>query len=234
MKKNALFLGGTTGLGCELARLAIADHWNATVAGRLPGICPLVADGSAEPMRLDLEDGEGDFTSVQEPFNLIAWTAGVYQAGPFLDLDGDETDRSAKIHFTGPIHVLATLLRRNQDCGTPCHLIVVGSTSSYIARPDESVYGALKAAKAQLARALGKELPRDLPGSKVLLACPGGMATPFWEERDRDVSAFMDPAAVARAMWRIAMAQTDPFLEIRVLRQPDRNPKVEYGPQLPQ
>ncbi len=235
MKKTALFIGGTTGLGLELARTAHADGWDVTIAGRTAETCPLVAKGFAKPFPLDLEAERINIPPDHAgPFDLIVWAAGVYQEGRFLELIPRAIDRYARNHLIGPISAITELLRTNRRREKPCHLVVIGSTSAYVSRVDESLYDALKAAKAQLARALGKELPRDLPGSKVLLACPGGMATPFWEGRDRDTSKFMDPFDVAFAIWHEVQFQKTPFLEIRILRQPDRSPKVEYGPQLPE
>jgi NAD(P)-dependent dehydrogenase (short-subunit alcohol dehydrogenase family) len=232
MKKTALFIGGTKGLGLELARRAYADGWGVTIAGRSALECLLVTSDCAKPFPLDLEADRIEIPPDQGPFDLIAWVAGIYQEGSFIDLVPSEMVRLTRAHLTGPISAITELLRRNRRREKPCHLVVIGSTSSYVSRVDESYYDALKAAKAQLARALGKELPRDLPGSRVLLACPGGMATPFWEGRGRDTSRFMDPFDVAFAIWHEVQFQKTPFLEIRLLRQPDRSPKVEYGPQL--
>src|SRR3989338_8226375 len=182
MTRNALFIGGTKGLGHALSQLAIADLCDVSIAGRTAHKCDLVREGRAMPFIVDLESED-----------MRPWVSMVQY-----------------------------------------DLIVIGSSSAYRVRTDESLYGALKAAKAQLARNLGKELPRDLPGSKVLLANPGGMATPFWDGRDRDVSSFMDPKDVARVIWDEVRRQDTPFLEIQVIRQADRSPKVEYGPRLPE
>ena len=234
MSRSALFLGGTKGLGLELARLAIGEGISATIAGRTAAACSLVRERGAESLPLDLANVSPTLALPAQPFEYIVWTAGVHVQGPFASLQASKIEHACRMHVEGPIVLLTRLLRVNQARRRPCHLVVVGSTSSYRTRDDEALYGALKAAKAHLARNLGRELPREIPGSKVLLANPGGMATPFWEGREEKAVGFMNPAAVAQVLWTEVRRQETPFLEIQILRQPDRSPKVEYGPRMPE
>lgn len=234
-RKSALVIGGTKGLGLELANRAVDGGMSVTVLGRNPASCPLVMTGEASAIKLDLEQPpEGFSMDLIGPFDLIFWVAGVYQFGPFFQITSREIERLFRVHLTGPMHILRDLFYKSKQEQRPCHLVVVASTSSYRAREDESIYDATKAAQAQFARVLGKELPRDIPGSKVLLANPGGMATPFWDGRDRDVSNFMRPEDVAWAIWVATLPQEVSFLEVQVLRQPDRSPRIEYGPRMPE
>lgn len=233
--QTALFLGGTKGLGLELARRAVKEDWDVTVAGRTADTCPLVLERTARPFVIDLEVPQTvSVWSRLGTNDLIVWSAGIYQEGPFSGLLRKAISRYCYNHLIGPVSLLTEALDHNIQEQRPCHVVIIGSTSAFVSRVDETLYGALKAAKAQLARGLGKELPRDLPGSKVTLANPGGMATPFWDGRDRDISRFMDPAAVADAIWREVREQTVPFREFRVIRQPDRSPRIEDGPQMPE
>src|SRR3989338_7871974 len=234
MTRNALFIGGTKGLGHALSQLAIADLCDVSIAGRTAHKCDLVREGRAMPFIVDLESEDMRPWVSMVQYDVIVWAAGIYQDGAFTTLAPNQVMKCCRNHLVGPIALLTALFRSNKESARPCHLVVIGSSSAYRVRTDESLYGALKAAKAQLARNLGKELPRDLPGSKVLLANPGGMATPFWDGRDRDVSSFMDPKDVARVIWDEVRRQDTPFLEIQVIRQADRSPKVEYGPRLPE
>lgn len=235
LSQTALFLGGTKGLGLALAQCALNNGWATTIIGRTADACPLVLEGRARGVACDLEHPWTMLpASANASYDLIVWAAGVYQEGPFTGLFANDISRYCHNHLIGPVSFLSALLSRSARERHPCHVVVIGSTSAFTCRVDETLYGALKAAKAHLARGLGKELPRDIPGSKVTLANPGGMATPFWDGRLRDVSRFMDPAAVANAIWREIRSQTVPFREFRIIRQPDRSPKIEDGPQMPE
>ena len=64
---------------------------------------------------------------------------------------------------------------------------------------------------------------------------PGGLKTPnFWNESGQDIGAFMEPDVVAGIIWDRAMAQTAPFDEYQVIRNPDGSPRVEHGARAPE
>lgn len=231
---ETFILGGTKGLGLELARIAIANNMSVTIAGRTADECELVKSGSASGAYCDLEmPNPLSLFPLATAYGLIIWSAGIHHQGSFLDLDAIAIERYARNHLIGPANALARLLNENKKLKKPCHLVVIGSSSSYAIRDDQAIYGALKAGKAQLARNLGRELPNELPGSKVLLAQPGGMATPFWAGREHMAEKFMNPSDVARVIWSEMARQTESFLEIHIDRQPDKSPKLEFGSRTP-
>ncbi|MFA5935759.1 MAG: SDR family oxidoreductase [Patescibacteria group bacterium] len=239
MEKNALFLGGTKGLGLEMAKLAVAEEMEVMIAGRTAKECSLVNEGKALGARIDLTDGRNGIEPLlyfHRAFDVMVWSAGIHQQGSFTDLGVEDVARYTRTHFEGPVAILANFLKANKTAMKPCHLVVIGSSSAYKARADQSVYCALKAAKAQLARALGKELPgeKSIPGSKVLLAHPGGMNTPFWKGREDQAVGFMDPAAVAAIIWEYMKQQTEPFCEIHIDRQSDGSAKLDVGTRMPE
>lgn len=224
--KHALFLGGSKGLGYEMMQLARKENYAVMVASRTT---PIVGSPYFNTMKVDLE---ADITPscINRGYDLIVWTAGSYQTGPILDLESKQIRAICRNHLEGPASFLLPILRLNRGDERPVHLVVVASSSSYRVRVGEGLYGTLKAAKAQFARTLGAELPNQIPGSKVLLANPGGMNTPFWDGHDQPKRAsFMDPAAVAKVIWDEMKAQTLPFDEIHIDRQPDGTPKLERG-----
>jgi len=239
--KNTLFLGGSKGLGLEMAKLALAEGMKVTIMARTALTSPLVQEGRAighniflDKMGISLEPLHS-FAISHVPFDLIVWTAGTYQEGNILDLDPHEIENISRTHFEGPAIALGELLRRNRDELEPCQLVGIASSSSYKVRTGEGLYGSLKAGKAQLIRTLGVELPVLVPGSRVLLVHPGGMNTPFWDGRVQPKLAdFMDPAAVADCIWHVIKSQPVGFGEIHIVRQPDRSPRIEYGPRAPE
>lgn len=245
--KNALFLGGSKGLGLAMANLALDEDWKVTIMARSALSSPLVQEGRAVGFTLFLDrmgvslEPLHSFATSQPPFDLIVWTAGIYQEGNILDLSDEEwpydsgkIEEMFRMHLEGPTITLIELLRQHRAKQVPCQLVVTASSTSYRVREGEGLYGACKAGKAQLARTLGLELPRLVPGSKVMLVHPGGMNTPFWNGRDQPkLASFMDPAAVARMIWAEMKGQSKPFDEIHIDRQPDGTPKLERGIRAP-
>lgn len=96
-------------------------------------------------------------------------------------------------------------------------------------RENETLYCALKAAKAAFTRNFARELVRDLPGSKVTLVNPGGIKTDFFEGTNTDTSNFMRPSVVAKIIWDEIGIQEGPFKEIQIMRNDDGSPNVSYG-----
>jgi NAD(P)-dependent dehydrogenase (short-subunit alcohol dehydrogenase family) len=234
--KKALFLGGSKGLGLEMAKLAVNEDRKVTIAARSVLECELYKRtvGGVTAMPIDLEAQPILPITHLGPYDLIVWTAGAYQEGSLLDLNAEDVDRMVANHVAGPAKFLLPNLRKNRELKTPVQLVVVASSTSYRVRMGEGLYGTVKAAKAQFARTLGKELPETVPGSKVMLAHPGGMRTPFWDGRGRDTSTFMDPAAVAKLIWDAMKAQKASFDEIHVDRQPDGSASLARGVRPPQ
>ncbi|MEK7473247.1 MAG: SDR family oxidoreductase [Patescibacteria group bacterium] len=227
--KKALFLGGSKGLGLEMAKLALDEDWKVTIAARSALECELYkkAAGGVTAMPLDLEARLIKPITHLGPYGLIVWTAGAHQEGTLLDLHAEDIDRMVANHLAGPAKFLLPNLSKSRELKTPVQLVVVASSTSYRVRMGEGLYGAVKAAKAQFARMLGKELPESVPGSKVLLAHPGGMNTPFWDGRDQPkLKGFMDPKAVAQVIWNEMKAQITSFDEIHIDRQSGGVPKL--------
>ena len=138
-------------------------------------------------------------------------------------------------HFSGPVRVLQLLhLGLHYTLKHPYHLITIASTSSWKIRENETLYCALKAAKAAFTRNFARELVRDLPGSKITLVNPGGIKTGLFKGTDQDISNFMDPDLIARIIWNDVIGQTVPFQEVQIMRNDDGSPIVSYGPRVPE
>ncbi len=243
---RSLILGGTKGLGQALAAESVRRMVTPIVVGRSaerarsdPGLagCELVAADLSDPRAL---------LSVMQPdwqdIGYVFWVAGIFLRKPLTHCTIEEVAAMTATHFTGPIGALTWFHHLMQNArpladppGQPYHLTVIASTSSWRMREHESVYCALKAAKAHLTRQYARELVADLPGSLVTLVNPGGIKTPdFWGATGQDIGAFMEPEALAKVIWNLVLLQTAPFAEIQILRGPDGSPRVEGGPRLPE
>jgi len=238
---ESLILGGTKGLGLELAR-------ESSRLGILPIICgrSVYEDSvsknfppGAERLSLDLADDYPDRNlnyvrrmAEEGKTSYFFWNAGIFSRKSFTLTDEKKMDIMINIHLRGPLRAILEFHRAQKN---PYHLVVIASTSSWRLRENETIYCALKAAKAAFARNFAGELARDLPGSKVTLVNPGGLKTPnFWSESGQDISKFMEPETVAKIIWDEVRKQTEVFKEIQIIRNDDGSPRLEYGPKLPE
>ncbi len=245
---RSLIIGGTKGLGRELAVESLRRNIPTIVTGR--SIHEAEADDALENAdfaRLDLTSPETfirDLRCDWRDVTHVFWNAGVFLRKPLTDCTPQEIRLMTETHLTGPIAVLAAFHRLMKasrpladEPGQPWHLVTVGSTSSWKVRDNEAVYCALKAAKTHLTRNFARELVRDLPGSKATLVNPGGIRTEnFWGGSGQDISGFIEPAVLARLIWDETLAQTAPYAEFQVLRHPTAPGGyfVERGPHAPE
>lgn len=235
-KRNcALILGASKGLGLEIAKETVRRSMVAVCVsrsavstyGNLPeGWVSHKADIADPTAVIDILELHREL-----PITHVFWVAGIHRKQQIMAATYEDVDLMTRTHFTGPVNILRECFGRAWR--SPIRLVTVASTSSYRMRENETLYCALKAAKAHFTRNFAAELARDLPGSKTLLVNPGGMRTDFLKGV-ADVSNWMDPAAVAGIIWDRVAAQTKSYEEINILRQPDGSPQVVDGPQTPE
>ncbi|HSD12134.1 MAG TPA: SDR family oxidoreductase [Patescibacteria group bacterium] len=242
---RSLILGGTKGLGRALAIASLERGIVPVVFGRSAATAegdPALAGADLRPADLTNPRAlENLPPGVYEGVAYVFWVAGAFLRKPLTECGTDEIAAMADLHFTGPLCALATIHRMmklawplSDSPGRPYHLVTVASTSSWRLREHETVYCALKAAKAHFTRNFARELAADLPGSKTALVNPGGMKTPnFWNLR-QDTSGFMEPAAVAGIIWSRALAQAASYDEYSIMREPDGAPRIEEGVRMPE
>lgn len=233
---HSLILGGNSGLGLELAKQSLVWDFAPVVTGHTArGFEPSI--GSRNYIHLNFLDTRNVSRDLKRAyritphFNHVFWVAGVFKRQPFSQMKMEDVDAMTKVHLLGPLRALQTILYMQNK---PFHLTVIASNSSWRLREDESVYCALKSAKATFTRQFAVELLRDRPGSKVTLVNPGGMTTPFWDKTGQDTSDYMSPQAVAVLVWNNIQSQIGDFRELQILRCEDGTPRVEPGPRLPE
>ncbi len=237
----SFILGGTKGLGLSLSLESQKRGVEPIIAGRSVDnydVLRLFPPG-LKRLAIDLND-PGTINNLWNIRDLdmsyVFWVAGIFERRSFVDTKFSEIDRMVNVHLNSPLKVLNRLHEfRFYPKPRPYHLVTIASTSSFRLRDNESLYCGLKAAKAAFTRNFAKEVIRDCPGSKVTLVNPGGLKTPnFWGKTKQDISKFMEPDVVAKLIWDEVQKQDVSFKEIQILRKDDGNPKLEYGPRLPE
>ena len=227
---KVLVLGGTRGLGLELAKIA-----------KFTGQEPLVFGRKWKYENPKIMFRQFDFTqdlaiSRRIVYELsvrhllinithVFWVAGIYLCRPFVQVDEAEELKMTQVHLLGPLSFLRLFINRYQK---PFHLVTVASTASWRLGKNEAIYRALKAAKAQFTRQLAYELPT---GSKTTVVNVDGMKTDCFKEAGvkKDTSQFLDPAAVAECIWTEIAKQEAVLDELQIERLPGGNFALSHG-----
>ena len=215
MTKHILIIGGTSGLGFELARQYRELGHHVTVTGRKN---PNLAGVGFE--RLDIgQDTSALISQIDElvketgPVNTLIYAAGFYQEGHIDDLSDEDILSMIHVGITAP-----TLLinRLKNNLGKPLKVILITSSSQYTPRQLEPIYTMVKAGLGMLGRSLA--LDADL--GKVMVIAPSSMLKPFWND-EKDTSTYLDPSWAAT---QIIELSSGPFKYkfAKLLRDPAR------------
>lgn len=220
-KKTALIIGGTSGLGLELAQLLHHQGYRTVVAGRrkpeVDGISVEFLDMSGATTA-DLADRIAKVLEAVGHVNLLVYAPGFYQEGTLDELSSSDINDMMNVGLNGCTLALNHILSQQRLEG----FIAITSTSQWTPRLTEPVYTAVKAGLAMLANSLSL----DPNVGKVLVGAPAGMATRFWEGTERDLTSMLEPRWVAEEMLK-AYQQDFKYLLIRILREPPRIEVVE-------
>lgn len=217
--KNVLIVGGSSGLGLELARSFKKNH-SVIVTGRRDPEEEQVRFVSLElsaPQKL----GEDLSTLVKDlpVIDTLIYAAGFYQEGTMSDLSDTDIMAMESVGMLAPALLLQRILKKQESLSG---FVAVTSTSQWTPRLLEPIYTAAKAGLGMMANSVSL----DERIGKVLVAGPAGMDTRFWENSPRDTSTMLDPAWVAA---QILGHYNDDFEYkfIRILRDEPRVEVVE-------
>lgn len=221
VEKTILVVGGSSGVGLELARHYVAEGHRVGITGRRdPGLTgarffPLPMGAEAGAMAAGIDALVTAFPGVQ----TLVYAAGFLQRGPIETLDDVALLTMAHLGLVAPMMLVARLKPR---APTPLKLMLITSSSGYTPRPMEPAYAATKAGLTML----GASLARDPGIGKVLVAAPSGIVTPFWAGTAEDTATMLDPVWVAERIVGLSGGAFK-FRHARLLRNPARVEMVE-------
>lgn len=221
LKKNFLIVGGTSGVGLELAKYYNADGHTVTVTGRRPtnlnGVdfhrMPITDD----PVRFG-EDADLLLERLGVVHTLV-YCAGFLQRGHIDDLNDHDLGVMVNVGLLAPMMLIQRLRMRN---AWPLKIMLVTSSSQYTPRELEPAYCATKAGLGML----GASLARDQGIGKVLVAAPSGINTAFWHNTDENVETMLDPQWVSQQIVELSSGSFK-YKYAKILRNPARVEVVE-------
>lgn len=218
MRQTALIIGGSSGLGLEMARL-LSINCKVIITGRKD---PKKSGVRFKELVLDKASLSADldaFVAELPSIDLLVYAAGFFQEGILSDLSDTDIEKMNRVGLLAPALLLQRLLKKQ---GGLSGFIAITSTSQWTPRVLEPMYTAVKAGLGMLSNSLSL----DERVGKVMVVGPAGMQTRFWESDERDTSNMLDPAWVAQealAAWKDDFK----YKFLRALRNPSRVEIVE-------
>lgn len=183
MKKTAIVLGGSSGIGKAIAARFAQEGWQVVVAAiDLEGTQEVAAGLSGDghlALEVDVANDAQIETlkqAVQERygnFHCLINSVGMAISGPVVSGDFADWNTTVQVMLYGPVKVCRALVPLMEDGGRIVHI-----TSIHYERVawGTSAYGMSKAAVTQLTRSLAIELaPRNILANAI---APGFVSTP--------------------------------------------------------
>lgn len=192
-----LIIGGSRGIGWELAKMYAGEGDEVTVTGRKQ---PEQSVERISFKELDLSKASyikniDDFVAGIPKVDRLVFSPGYYQEGTITDLDEDAILDMVQVCGTSFIFIARAVLEK-QDSLNEC--IVITSSSQWTPRKLEPIYNFAKAGVGHFAHAL------SLDGriNKMLVAGPTGTKTAFHNGREGvDMSTYHQPEWVAQQIF---------------------------------
>jgi len=215
--KFAVVTGASTGIGFELAQLALQDGYDLLLAADTPftsAVANLKDTGkSVETLEVDLSTTDGVDRLLDaaggRTIDLLCANAGHGLGHAFLDQELADWRHVVDTNIVGTLYliqkVLTPMVARNDG-----KILVTGSIAGFIPGAFQAVYNGSKAFVDSFTDALRNEI-KESNGVTITTLMPGPVDTEFFERAgmmDTDVGqsdSKSDPADVAKDGWDAVM-----------------------------
>lgn len=213
---NSLVVGGSSGLGLEIAKKLHVSGDEVCVTGRRINFDePGLTYERFDLTQADLPKRIGELVMKLPEIDTFVYAAGYFQEGQITELSNEQIEEMLDVGGRGLIYFMKSILDKQNELD---ELITITSTSQWTPRQYEPVYNFAKAGAGHFSNAMAEDGRVD----KVLVAGPAGMDTAFWDGVERDDKAEMlDPSWVAGEV--IKLREDDyKYRFAKILREPPR------------
>lgn len=216
--KFAIVTGASTGIGFELATLAVKNGYDLLIVADESLIVAAADDlrshgGTVDAIEADLATIEGVDRLLAaaggRPVDLLCANAGRGLGHAFLDQDVAEWRRVIDTNVTGTIYLLQKVLK-DMVARNDGKVLVTGSIAGFIPGSFNAVYNGTKAFMDNFTDAIRNEI-KDAKGVTLTTLMPGPVETEFFDRADMlDTSVGAnpkksDPVDVAKDGWDALM-----------------------------
>ena len=202
MAKNALIVGGTSGIGLEVAKLLLTQGIAVTLVGKNQDKInsarnSLGALGKIIGIKADITQPTDlqrltNMLAAEEGFDYLVNAAGVFTPKKFLEHTPEDYDKYLDLN-KGLFFITQTVVQKMVDKGIPGSIVNIGSMWAHqavLATPS-SAYSMAKAGLHSLTQHLAMELGAF--GIRVNAVAPAVVDTPIYE-------SFIEPDQVKAAL----------------------------------
>ena len=171
MKKNILFIGGSTGIGLETIKLLHEKH-NLIVACRTE---ENFSDLNVKYLKFDALNDELDIEEIPETLDGFAYFPGSINLRPFKGLKLSTFEEDLNINFLSMVKILQKVLN-NLKKSTSSSVVLYSTVAVKVGMPFHSSVSASKGAIEGFSKSLASELAPDI---RVNVIAPSLTDTPM-------------------------------------------------------
>jgi NAD(P)-dependent dehydrogenase (short-subunit alcohol dehydrogenase family) len=211
MKEVNLILGGTHGLGAEIAADLQARGEETFVTGRSYNEAE---HGAGMQVDLASEDSADFLLQHVQDLGDVALKRFFWVAASPAYVGDFATQPNVRdvvaINVGNVIQIAQAAWRLMIKQKEASDFVIVSSTTGVKVRNNETTYGSTKAFQVMFAHDLRAESERLQSSVNVSLVMPGGMQTPWWDgQRPAAYDEFLDPKKVAAKIYEFIHMPTD-------------------------
>ncbi|MGF1734530.1 SDR family NAD(P)-dependent oxidoreductase [Photobacterium satsumensis] len=193
VNKQVLITGASSGIGKQLTIDYANEGWKVVGCGTNTERLKALKDAhdNIEVIKFDITDNDevhDKLSTLGSVPSLIILNAGTCEYIEHGKVDVALFRRVYEVNIFGLLNCIEALQSSFNDS---THLVVIGSTASYIPLPRAEAYGSSKAAVAYIANTLAIDLAQQ--GVKVSLVSPGFVKTPLTDKNDFVMPMLMSP-----------------------------------------
>jgi NAD(P)-dependent dehydrogenase (short-subunit alcohol dehydrogenase family) len=200
---HAWVIGGSEGIGLEVARLLQSDGWEVTISARNQArLDQLASDDGYTGLAMDATDAtqvqqavKTMFTHAERAPTRVLINIGDYEPMSINDMDATLFARLAAINYLAPVALLEQLLPRMRDNGGG-DIWINASLAAYRGLPNSAPYSASKAAVLNMAECLAPESAAW--GIHLGVINHGFVRTRLTAKNDFAMPAIVEPQEAAR------------------------------------
>lgn len=202
IKKTAIVVGGSSGIGCATCLKLLGDGWRTVNISRTP-----CKNSKVKNILADVSETEAFRAALEEACEVgyvgaLIYSAGFSMAAPIEHALESDWRYLFEVNFFGALVAMQTVIPHMKESGGK--IVLVGSIGGELPICFDSFYSSSKAALEMLCRAAYGELKQF--GISVTGVLPGGTATNFTfkrkvypDEENKGYSASVNRAVAALA-----------------------------------
>lgn len=192
MKKNALIVGGSNGIGLAITnQLLHNDYEKVYILDR----CEPDIKGNNKIKYIKINLLNDDFSRLYSinDINTLIITAGFGRIAPFSDLTEAEIINSFKVNDIAAIRIIKRYYDKiaGKD---DFYCAVMGSIAGFVSSPLFSIYGATKAALCKFIESVNIELEKGESANRILNVSPGSIKGTKFNDGENDLTLTTDLA----------------------------------------